>query len=507
MSTHQVKSICIAGGGSAGWLAAAHALHLFQDKNLKVTLVESPNVPIIGVGEATLLGFDTFLTKDCNIPFELWTKECDATIKLGTKFTNWFADGLDIWAPFLVPVILSETDNQHYDLLDLSLRAKIAKPDFYSTCASWWEIAVEDKKIPSTATLDGPGSGDHGVAYHLDAVKLANFLSTWCNKKYPWLKHIKKHIDKPVIKDGNVDHLILEDGSTIHADVFIDCTGFKKLLSNAIEGSDWREQGDMLYINSAVASQINYKDDDEPQHPYVDATAHDLGWIWKTPIKDRIGSGLCYNNTITTKQEAEDAFVQHWGEDRLRTGEFNHIKFKPEYNAKNWRGNVIPVGLSSGFVEPLESSGLGLMTLSMSPLASCLVHGAYTDTDRDNYNNELAFTYQNTMDFIGLHYFNNPRDGAFWKLVEEKYDSTDSLYNYVNALKLTATHTHKKQYYPRANGLFHEWNWKLWAYATGIGTMTWDMNKEEALKHINMIKDEDGKVSYPGIENRKWSRR
>ena len=143
----------------------------------------------------------------------------------------------------------------------------------------------------------------------------------------------------------------------------------------------------------------------------------------------------------------------------------------------------------------------------MSPLASCLVHGAYTDTDRDNYNNELAFTYQNTMDFIGLHYFNNPRDGAFWKLVEEKYDSTDSLYNYVNALKLTATHTHKKQYYPRANGLFHEWNWKLWAYATGIGTMTWDMNKEEALKHINMIKDEDGKVSYPGIENRKWSRR
>jgi tryptophan halogenase len=505
MSSHQVKSICIAGGGSSGWLTAAHALHLFPS-DIKVTLVESPNIPIIGVGEATLLGFDKFLTNECNIPFELWTKECDATIKLGTKFTNWFADGLDIWAPFLVPVILGE-DEHHYDLLDLALKANITKPDFYSTCAAWWEISVEDKKIPSTATLGGPDSGAHGVAYNLDAIKLANFLSKWCNKKYPYLTHIKKHIDKPVIKNGNVDHLILEDGSTIHADVFIDCTGFKKLLSNAIEGSDWRDHSDMLYINSAVASQINYKDDEEPQHPYVDATAHDLGWIWKTPIKDRIGSGLCYNNTITTKQEAEDAFVQHWGKDRLRTGEFNHIKFTPEYNAKNWRGNVIPVGLSSGFVEPLESSGLGLMTLSMAPLASCLVHGEYTDTDRNAYNDVLAFTYQNTIDFIGLHYFNNPRTGAFWKLVAEKYDATESLFNSLKALKITATHTHQKQYYPRATGLFHEWNWKLWAYATGIGTKTWDMNEDEALKHINLIKDKDRKDSYPGIENRKWIHR
>ena len=94
MSNHQVKSICIAGGGSAGWLTAAYALRILPS-DIKIILVESPNIPIIGVGEATLLGFDRFLTRDCNIPFELWTKECDATIKLGTLFSNWYGDGLD----------------------------------------------------------------------------------------------------------------------------------------------------------------------------------------------------------------------------------------------------------------------------------------------------------------------------------------------------------------------------------------------------------------------------
>ena len=309
MSNHQVKSICIAGGGSAGWLTAAYALRILPS-DIKIILVESPNIPIIGVGEATLLGFDRFLTRDCNIPFELWTKECDATIKLGTLFSNWYGDGLDIWEPFLVPRILE--NNKNFDIFDLSVKAEISKPDFYSTCSSWYEISVEDQKIPSTATIEGPdGPGQHGVAYNLDAIKLANFLSKWCNDKYPHLTHIKQNITNVVTNDGNINHLVTEDGGLIKADVYMDCTGFKKLLSNAIEGSDWRNHSDMLYVNSAVASQINYKDDEEPQHPYVDATAHDLGWIWKTPIKDRIGSGLCYNNTITTKQEAEDAFVQH----------------------------------------------------------------------------------------------------------------------------------------------------------------------------------------------------
>ncbi len=513
MSTHQVKSICIAGGGSAGWMAAAHALHLFRDTDIQVTLVESPNVPIIGVGEATLLGFDRFMTKECNIPFELWTKECDATIKLGTKFTDWYGDGLDLWEPFLVPIV--KQDDKHFDMFDLTVKAEIPKPEFYSSCSSWYEITVEDQKIPSTATLEGPdGPGKHGVAYNLDAIKLANFLSKWCKNKYPHFTHILKDIDKPIVRDGSdtwfekfIDHLLLKDGSTIHADLFLDCTGFRKILSNAIPGENWKTPGDMLFVNAAVASQINYKDDDDPQHPYVDAVAHDLGWIWKTPIKDRIGSGLCYNSTITSKQDAEDAFVEHWGKDRLRTGEFNHINFTPGYNAENWRANVIPVGLSSGFVEPLESSGLALMTICMAPLAECIVNGHYSQHDIDDYNSRLAFVYQNTIDFMGLHYFNNPRTGPFWKLVEQKYDATQSLYDYVQGFKVTATHTHNEQYYPRDNGMYHEYNWKLWAYGCGIGVKIHDLSKDDALAHINSIKDQDGEDSYPGTTNRKWSHR
>ena len=143
----------------------------------------------------------------------------------------------------------------------------------------------------------------------------------------------------------------------------------------------------------------------------------------------------------------------------------------------------------------------------MGPLAECIVNGEYTKEDRDRYNEKLAFVYQNTIDFIGLHYFNNPRTGPFWKLVEQKYDSTESLFNYVNGFKLTVTHTHNEQYYPRDNGLYHEYNWKLWAYASGIGVKTHDIDKDVALAYINSIKDQDNKDSYPGVTNRKWSRR
>lgn len=499
MSEQKVKSICIAGGGSAGWLTAARTL--FECSDFDVTLVESPTVPIIGVGEATLLGFDHFLTKSCNIPVDVWTKECDATIKLGTKFTDWYGNGLDLWSPFLVP--LTKPNEHFYDLIDLAIQAGVPSTEFYRECSTWYEMCIDQQKIPSTTTASGK---DFGVGYNLDAVKLANFLSQYCNKTYPKLTHIKQNISNVITKDGNINHLVLEDGSLIEADFFIDCTGFRKMLSNALEGSEWKNYDTQVFTNAAVASQIDYKSNDEPQHPYVDAVACDLGWIWKTPIKERIGSGLCYNRNVTTKEEAEKFFIDYWGEDRLKTGKFNHINYDPEYNANNWRGNCVSVGLSSGFVEPLESSGLALMIATIRCIDQ-ISDGTYTQEDRDIFNNRMCLLYENTFDFIGLHYFNNQRIGPFWDKVSKEFDCTDTLFQAVSGFKNMPTNTHIEQYFPRDGGMYHEYNWKLWTYGSGIMPATVTLDSFKAKECIRDIKNGEYKESLPGLTNREWTNR
>lgn len=210
--------------------------------------------------------------------------------------------------------------------------------------------------------------------------------------------------------------------------------------------------------------------------------------------------------THASREEAEKFFIDYWGKDRLRTGEFNHINYDPEYNAKNWRGNCISIGLASGFVEPLESSGLALMINSLK-IVPWLKDGFYTDQNRANYNLELSQLYENTMDFIGLHYFNNQRTGPFWDYVDKHYECTDSLYTLVNQFKRIPTHTHAEQYYPRDGGMYHEYNWKLWTYGSGIKPMTVTLDSTIASDLIRDIKNDDYKASMPGITNREWTNR
>ena len=496
--TSNVDSICIVGGGTAGWMTAAYALHNLP--NISITLVESPNIPTVGVGEATILGFDHFL-KECGIPVALWSKACDATIKCGTYFPNWKGDGSNIWQPFYFPVGTSD-DGAMGDIVTLALEAGATNEDL-ETYVSWYNSCIKQNLIPSNTSADG---GDVHVGYHLDAIKLANFLSTYLNKKHPKLTHIKQHINNPVIDNGNVKKVVLDTGEEITADFFVDCTGFKKLLSNEIPGSDWVDRSHMLFTNAAVASQIDYETDDEPQVPYVTAQATDLGWIWKTPVKDRIGSGLCYNSNLTTKQEAEDHFVQHWGEHRLKTGKFNHVPFEPKYNRKNWRGNCFSVGLASGFIEPLESTGLALLIIGATGLSN-LQKGHYTQDDVDTYNADIESVYEDSMNFVALHYFNNPRQGKFWKHVSENFKETDKLSELATTYAKTFTPTVENQFFPRNTEIFVEPNWKLWLQTVGIKPATPKIEKQNAINIIKAMHEVEHKQSAPGITNRQWSNR
>ena len=480
--TSNVDSICIVGGGTAGWMTAAYALHNLP--NISITLVESPNIPTVGVGEATILGFDHFL-KDCGIPVALWSKACDATIKCGTYFPDWKGDGSNIWQPFYFPVGTTD-DGAMGDIVNLALEAGATNENL-ETYVSWYNSCIKQNLIPSNTSADG---GDVHVGYHLDAIKLANFLSTYLNKKHPKLTHIKQHINNPVINNGNVQKVVLENGQEITADFFIDCTGFKKLLSNELPGADWVDRSHMLFTNAAVASQIDYETDDEPQVPYVTAQATDLGWICN----------------LTTKQEAEDHFVQHWGEHRLKTGKFNHVPFEPKYNRKNWRGNCFSVGLASGFIEPLESTGLALLIIGATGLRT-LQKGHYTQDDVDAYNTDIETVYEDSMNFVGLHYFNNPRQGKFWIHVSENFKETDKLSELATTYAKTFTPTVENQFFPRNTEIFVEPNWKLWLQTVGIKPATPKIEKQNAINIIKAMHEVEHKQSAPGITNRQWSNR
>tara|TARA_B100000925_G_scaffold291721_1_gene280989 strand:- start:7054 stop:8562 length:1509 start_codon:yes stop_codon:yes gene_type:complete len=493
-----VRSICIVGGGSAGWMTAAYALANLP--NTKIYLIESPNVPIVGVGEATILGFDTFM-EDCDIPFELWTKSCGSTIKCGTFFPNWRDDGLDIWQPFFFPLVASSKGP--LDVVNLGIEADLDKETFFKTSQNWYDSCVTNQKIPSSCK---PAGGQHSVGYHLDAVRLANFLSEYLRNKHPKLVHIQDHVSNVNSQHESIVSVDLESGETVSADFFIDCTGFKRLLSSALPDAEWVDRSNQLFTNAAVASQINYVTDDEDQTPYVTAQAVDLGWIWKTPVKERIGSGLCYNSDITSKQEAEDFFVQHWGEDRLRTGQFNHIPFKPEYNANNWRSNCFSVGLASGFIEPLESTGLALLINGIWGLR-CFEKGNYTEQDRLEYNSNMKQVYEDSMNFVALHYFNNPRKGKFWEHVDKNFDATDSLYDLLKGYKQQPSTGIDEQFFPRNTELFTEMNWKLWMHTVGIKPALHGLDKDEASKLLEQMIKDDKQNSSPGIKNRAWGNR
>jgi tryptophan halogenase len=185
----------------------------------------------------------------------------------------------------------------------------------------------------------------------------------------------------------------------------------------------------MLFCNAAVTRRFKYNDINKEMTPYTISQAHDYGWIFKIPVTDRIGSGLLYNSNLVTKEQAEKALIKHWGKDRVEdsTAKFNHISFKPVYNRNTWKSNVISIGVSNGFAEPLESSSIHLTTDVIEHLTGRIRKGFYTEHDINILNNRITQKFEETYDFIGLHYLNNKRDSIFWNYVRDNIKITESL--------------------------------------------------------------------------------
>jgi tryptophan halogenase len=430
---NKIKKIIIVGGGSAGWMSAAMLSQEFPNK--EIALIESPDVPIIGVGESTLGTINQFLGI-LGLQDKDWMEYCNATYKLSIKFTDFYAKGEEFYYPFGI----KDLQNCQQGTADWYVK-KTQKPDtsimdFYENFYSTMPF-ITQSKIYDNADGQLPGfSWKNDVAYHMDAVLFGEFLrERYCEPR--GVVHIKEHIDEILVNSaGEIDGLKLRNGDTLEADLYLDCSGFKSMLLEQTLGVEFSSFSQWLPNNKAWAVQVPYEDKDLEMENTTDCVAVDNGWIWNIPLYHRIGKGYVFCDKFVSEEDALEEFKQFImtrlkkprTREQVDALEFRLINIKNGIHKKCWHKNVVAVGLSYGFIEPLESTGL----LSVQEILLRLCHTLHYDTvnkiHTDNFNHIISGIMESFKFFVCYHYtLSSRRDTPYWKHVTEEIEMDSSL--------------------------------------------------------------------------------
>jgi tryptophan halogenase len=408
----KVETITIVGGGTSAWMAAAY---LYKNHPaINITVVDKEVGNSIGVGEATLLSFQPFM-EECGFPIEDWFTEIDSGYKSGIIFSNWREPGNDIWHPFFKG---NRKIDEHFHLWDIwSLAQEL---DFKTYATGAYSCSIFHNSFDAQSS--------HSYASHVDCGKLVLYLQKKLQDK---IKIIKSDVVNVVkVNDDTVDFLELKNGSKIKSDLYIDCTGFHSVLRKSKKRIDLQ---DRLFVNTAVVCQVPYKDRPNEFKPYAVCDAVDHGWIWKIGVSSRIGSGMVFNRNITDIDEAKEYFVNYW-DNRIKKENVRAINWDPFYNEDPWVGNVMQIGLSGGFIEPLESTGIGLITVGITQLSNALFEQWYSENDVNNVNSQMRTLYEDCVDFVSMHYANNLRTSKFWNYVRDTFKPSNRMLHYLERL-------------------------------------------------------------------------
>ena len=418
-----IRSIAVIGGGSAGWMAAAAISKVFGRK-IDVTLVESEEIGIIGVGEATVPHLSAF-NRLLEIDEAEFVRQTQGSFKLGIQFNDWgqIGDsyihgfgtiGRDIGLlPFHQYWLKARAEGRAKDISLYSLNTVAAPLDKFMAA-------------PSDAPPNSP-LAEIAYAYHFDAVLYARFL-----RRRAEAQGVKRVEGKVVAAHrsgdrGFVESVQLENGERIGADLFLDCTGFRSLLiGNAleVEFDDWTH---WLPCDRALAVPCEKVG---PPTPYTRSTAREAGWQWRIPLQHRTGNGHVYSSQFTTDERAAEILLANL--DGKAQADPKPLRFTSGKRRKLWDRNVIAIGLAGGFLEPLESTAIYLAQAGINRLMS-LFPDADCDVALQNvYNQQTDFEYERIRDFLILHYHVTQRtDSAFWNYVRTM-SIPDSLQHYID---------------------------------------------------------------------------
>jgi tryptophan halogenase len=418
----KINKIVIVGGGSAGWMTASHLISHFPNKD--ITLIESKDVPKIGVGESTQQ--KVFLwAKSIGIDHNKFMKETDASYKLSIRFKDFNHVGDEgFHYPFghQTDAILKGGHQDWY--LKKQVYPETPNSDFVNSIYSQMSLIYKNKINTNAFKIFDNFNFERDIAFHFDAIKFA----WWLKEKFAMPKGVK-HIESTVIKvnsnDNGVESLDLENGDSITADLFIDCTGFKSLLISETLKEPFIDYSESLPCNRAWAVQIPYVYKEKELLNYTNCTALKNGWVWNTPLWSRIGTGYVYSDKFTTPEAALEEFKDylknnthpiHAPERDIESLKFNDIKFKTGRYDRVWVKNVIAIGLSAGFIEPLESNGLWTVHEYLRILSRTISRGYVTGFEVAAYNKFAKVMYDGFSAFVQSHYALSQRDDSdFWK--------------------------------------------------------------------------------------------
>lgn len=412
----QIKKIVIVGGGTSGWMTAnylARQLGADREGGVEISLIESSDIPTIGVGEATippirtlvsLLGFDE----------AEFMRETSATFKLAIKFDNWLvgADKMGDVAHSYYHTF-GKFNQVHSDLMAPYWVMDREESGLSYVDYSMVEGGICDGGRGPKRISDPQFSGPMQYAYHFDAGRLAELLKK--KGKNEGIKQYIATVDEVVLKEnGDIDCVKTKEHGDFTADLFIDCTGFRAQLIEKAMGTEFTSMNDVLFCNSAVACQIPYEDEKCAIPPYTTATAHSEGWTWDIPLNNRRGVGYVYSSKYADKDNAEALLRSYLGPAGKELDVW-HINIRTGKRRQQWQGNCVSIGLSAGFVEPLESTGIFLVDIALRWLAEFISTTDKFPVAARGFNARMNETYADIIDFIKLHYaITNRTDSQFW---------------------------------------------------------------------------------------------
>lgn len=410
--------IVILGGGTAGWMAANLFVKRWTGDRVSVSLVESPDIGIVGVGEGSTPFLERFF-RILDVPDAAWMPRCNATYKLGISFAGWSpASGIDSYGhPFL-----SQVDHFTERAFESNCRARRFGLDVTTQPDAFFinSVLTDERKGP-LAPPNFPFIIGHG--YHFDAGLLGQYLGELAISR--GTEHVQtKIVDVEMTSGGEIAALVAKDDERIEADLFVDCTGFTSLLMQKKLGVKFESFKSNLLNDAAVVMPT---DAESSPRPETVSYAMSNGWCWKIPLTNRVGNGYVYSSDFISPDAAETelrTFLDTLDSDQ----EARHLRMNVGQLEKHWEKNCIALGLSQGFIEPLEATALLLVQQAIEMFISRYEKGNFTPEFRDDYNLKVHERFERVRDYIVAHYKLNTRDGSeYWKANRENMELSSSL--------------------------------------------------------------------------------